>query len=73
MQGYVEQKGRTVHQMTFFEEAMKVTSEFRSKRQNKPELPKCIWRKGDGKHNHTEEELNLAEMGSLRLDLSDQE
>lgn len=42
MQGYVEQKGRTVHQMTFFEEAMKVTSEFRSKRQNKPQLPKCI-------------------------------
>lgn len=42
------------------------------KEEYKQQLLKSIWRRGNSKHKCTEDELNLAEIESLRLNLSDQ-
>ena len=68
---YSEQKERTAHQTRFWKGQER---DFWAQiwKLYKQQLLKCIWKRGNSKHERTKE-LNLAEINSLRVNLSDQE
>ena len=69
---YLEHKERTAYQTRFWKGQ---EGDFWAQiwKLYKQQLLKCVWGTGNSKHKWTKEELNLAEINSLRVNLSDQE